>query len=39
MKWENCDINFVEGAKIPEFSALDVLVTPLRSLELFFVTY
>ena len=39
MKWENRDINVVEWANIPEFSALDDLVTPLRLLELFFVTY
>ena len=39
MKWENRDINVVEWANIPEFSALDDLVTPFRLLELFFVTY
>ena len=39
IKWENRDINVVEWANIPEFSALDDLVTPLRLLELFFVTY
>ena len=39
MKWANCDINVVEWANIPKFSALDKLVTPLRLLELFFVTY
>ena len=39
MKWANGDINVVEWAKIPKFSALDVLETPLRLLELFFVTY
>ena len=39
MKWENRDINVVERTNIPEFSALDNLVTPLRLLELFFVTY
>ena len=38
-KSANCDINVVEWANIPEFSALDDLVTPLRLLELFFVTY
>ena len=35
MKWENCDINVVEWANIPKFSALDNLVIPLRLLELF----
>ena len=39
MKWANCDINVVEWANIPKFSALDNLETPLRLLELFFVTY
>ena len=39
MKWANRDINVVEWANIPKFSALDDLVTPLRLLELFFVTY
>ena len=39
MKWANCDINVVEWTNIPKFSALDKLVTPLRLLELFFVTY
>ena len=39
MKWENRDINVVEWANIPEFSALDDLVAPFRLLELFFVTY
>ena len=33
MKWENRDINVVEWANIPN------LLTPLRLLELFFVTY
>ena len=36
MKWANRDINVVEWANIPKFSALDDLVTPLRLLELFF---
>ena len=39
MKSANRDINVVEWANIPNFSALDDLVTPLRLLELFFVTY
>ena len=39
MKLANRDINVVEWANIPSFSALDNLVTPLRFLELFFVTY
>ena len=39
IKWANCDINVVEWANIPKFSALDNLGTPLRLLELFFVTY
>ena len=39
MKWANCDINVAEWPNIPKFSALDNLVTPLRLLELFFVTY
>ena len=39
MKWANRDINVVEWANIPKFSALDDLVTTLRLLELFFVTY
>ena len=39
MKSANRDINFVEWANIPKVSALDDLVTPLRLLELFFVTY
>ena len=38
-KWANCAINVVEWANIPMFTALDDLVTPLRLLELFFVTY
>ena len=39
MKLTNRDINVAEWADIPNFSALDNLVTPLRLLELFFVTY
>ena len=39
MMWANRDINFAEWANIPKFSALDDLVTPLRLLELFFVTF
>ena len=39
MKLANRDINVVEWANIPNFSALDDLVTPPRLLELFFVTY
>ena len=38
-KWANRDIDIVEWANIPKFIALDYLVTPLRRLELFFVTY
>ena len=39
MKWTNCNINVAEWANILKFSARDNLVTPLRLLELFFVTY
>ena len=39
VKSANRDINVVEWANIPNFSALDDLVTPFRLLELFFVTY
>ena len=39
MKLTNRDINDVEWANIPNFSALENLVTPLRLLELFFVTH
>ena len=39
MMWANRDINVVEWANIPKFSALDNLLTPLRLLELFFVTF
>ena len=37
MKWENCDINVVEQANIPQFSKLDDIGTPLRFFESFFV--
>ena len=39
MKWANRDINVVEWGNIPKFFPLDNLVTPLRLLEIFFVTY
>ena len=39
MKSANRDINVVEWANIPNFIALDDLVTPLRLVEIFFVTY
>ena len=39
MEWADRDVNFVEWANIPKFSALDDLVTPLRFLELFIVMY
>ena len=39
MKWANRVINVLDWANIPKFSALDDLVTPLKRLELFFVTY
>ena len=39
MKQANPNINVIECANIPKFSALDNLVTPLRLLQLFFVTY
>ena len=39
MKWANRNINVVEWANITKSSALDDLVTPLRLLELFFVTF
>ena len=39
MKSINRDINVVERTNIPNVSALDELVTPLRLLELFFVTF
>ena len=39
MKSANRDINVAEWTNIPNASALDDLVTPLRLLKLFFVTY
>ena len=39
MKLANRDINVAEWTNIPNASALDDLVTPLRLLKLFFVTY
>ena len=39
MKWANHDINVVEWANIPKFSALDELVIPLRLFELFFMIF
>ena len=39
MKSANRGINVAEWANIPNFSALDDLVTLVRLLELFFVTY
>ena len=39
MIWGNRDINVIEWANIPKFSALDDLVTPLRLLESFFLMY
>ena len=39
MKSANRDINAAEWTNIPNASALDDLVTPLRLLKLFFVTY
>ena len=39
MKSANRDINVVEWANIPNFITLDDLVTPLRLVEIFFVTY
>ena len=38
MKWANCDINVVESVNIPKLSVLDNLVTPVRILELVFLT-
>ena len=38
MNSANRDINVVQWANIPNFSEKDDLVTPLRLLELFFVT-
>ena len=37
MKWENCDINVLEQASIPQFSRLDDIGTLLRHFESFFV--
>ena len=39
MKWANRDINVVEWANIPKLSTLGDIVTRLRLLELFCVTY
>ena len=39
MKCANRNAKVVGWAKIPKFSALDDLVTSLRPLKLFFVTY
>ena len=39
VKWANRDINVAEWSNIPKFSALDDLVTPIRIVELFFMTY
>ena len=39
IKSANRDINVVEWASIPNVSTLDALMTLLRLLELFFVTY
>ena len=39
MKSANRDIKVIEWANIPNVSALDDLVTPLRLLQLFFVKY
>ena len=39
MKSANRDINVVEWENITKFSAPDDLVTPLRLLKLFFVTF
>ena len=39
IKWANRDVNIIEWANIPKFSALDDLVTPLRLLESFFLMY
>ena len=36
MKCKNCNINVVETTKIPKFSELDYILTPLRLLKLFF---
>ena len=37
MKWENCDINVLEQANIPQFSRLDNIGTFLRLFESFFI--
>ena len=37
MKWENCDINVLQQANIPQFNRLDNIGTPLRLFESFFV--
>ena len=39
MKSANRDVNVAEWANIPNFNALDDIVTPLRLLELFFVKH
>ena len=39
IKWSNRNVNVVDWANIPKFSALHDLVAPLRLLKLFFVTY
>ena len=39
MMWPNRDLNVVEWANIPKFSALDNSMAPLRLLELIFVTF
>ena len=37
MEWENCDINVLQQANIPQFNRLDNIGTPLRLFESFFV--
>ena len=37
MKWKNRDFNVLEQARIPQFSRLDDIGTPLRLSESFFV--
>ena len=37
MQWENCAINVLEQANIPQLSRPDDIGTPLRLLESFFV--
>ena len=39
MKWANREINVVRWANVPKFSELKDLATPLRLLELFFLTF